>query len=141
MLLTSNRIDMYLHYFGKQSFTNRAVNKANRILISSFYQNEIEKHLDFIDAAYFIQELKSNEPKPIQVISTWAPFRTKKETFPLQADAISINRSQIRNSRSLLIIKLLQDYTCIRLNLLDSSQNEERERVHKIIEKLAKSYL
>ena len=59
----------------------------------------------------------------------------------MQADAISINRSQIRNSRSLLIIKLLQDYTCIRLNLLNSSQNEERERVHKIIEKLAKSYL
>ncbi|RXG18362.1 hypothetical protein DSM03_1011044 [Leeuwenhoekiella aestuarii] len=132
---------MYLHYFGKQSFTNRAVNKANRILISSFYQNEIEKRLDFIDAACFLQELKSNEPQPIEVFSTWAPFRTKKETVPIQADAIHINRSQIRNSRRLLIVKLLQDYTCIRLGLLDSSQNEDRARVNSIIEKLAKSYL
>jgi len=132
---------MYLQYSGKKSFTNKAVNKANRILISTFYQNEIEKQMDFIDATGFIQELKSNEPNPIKVVSYWAPFRIKKEVFPIQTDAIHINRSQIRNSRSLLIVKLLQDYTCIRLRLLEPSKNEDRVRVHKIIEKLAKSYL
>ncbi|MEH6658728.1 hypothetical protein [Leeuwenhoekiella marinoflava] len=132
---------MHLHYSGKQSFTNKAVNKANRILVSSFYQKEIENKIDFIDTATLIAQLKSNNPETIEVVSSWGPFKLKKEDSILQTTKISINRSHIKNSRYLLVVKLLTDYTCIQLGLLDTAQEEERRQVGLIIEKLVKSYL
>ncbi|RXG33013.1 hypothetical protein [Leeuwenhoekiella marinoflava] len=132
---------MHLHYSGKQSFTNKAVNKANRILVSSFYQKEIENKIDFIDTATLIAQLKSNNPETIEVVSSWGPFKLKKEDSILQTTKISINRSHIKNSRYLLVVKLLTDYTCIQLGLLDTAQEEKRRQVGLIIEKLVKSYI
>ncbi|MEH6656871.1 hypothetical protein [Leeuwenhoekiella marinoflava] len=132
---------MHLQYSGNQNFTNRAVNKANRILVSSFYQKEIEKRIDFVDLAILMDELKSNEPIPIQVISSWNPFKSIKESSLVQSTKIAINRSHIKNSRHQLVVKLLKDYTCIQLGLLNSNQEEDRNRVGLIIEKLVKSYL
>ena len=132
---------MHLYYSGKQSFTNRAVNKANRILVSSFYQKEIENKIDFIDTATLITQLKSNNPETIEVVSSWGPFKLKKEDSIFQTTKISINRRHIRNSRYLLVVKLLTDYTCIQLGLLDTAQEEKRRQIGLIIEKLVKSYL
>tara|TARA_R110002020_G_scaffold185364_3_gene382937 strand:- start:1373 stop:1771 length:399 start_codon:yes stop_codon:yes gene_type:complete len=132
---------MHLHYSGKQSFTSRAVNKANRILVSSFYQKEIENKIDFMDTAPLITQLKSNTPETIEVISSWGAFKSKMEDSVLQTTKISINRRHIRNSRYLLVVKLLTDYTCIQLGLLDKAQEEKRRQIGLIIEKLVKSYL
>lgn len=132
---------MYLHYSGKQSFTSRAVNKANRILVSSFYQNEIETKIDCVDTAPLIAQLKSNDPESIEVVSSWSPFQSKKADSIPQSTKISINRSHIKNSRYLLVVKLLTDYTCIQLGLLDIAHKEKRQQIGLIIEKLVKSYI
>lgn len=132
---------MHLQYSGNQSFTNRAVNKANRILVSSFYQNEIEKKIDFVDITPLMNQLKSNNPEALQVVSSWDPFKSKKESSIIQPTKISINRSHIKNSRYFLVVKLINDYTCIQLRVLDATQEEERNRINIIIEKLVKSYL
>ena len=132
---------MHLHYSGRQNFTNRAVNKANRILVSSFYQKEIEEKIDFIDIKPLLDQLKSNNPNIIEVVSSWQPFRKTKEPLPILPNKISVNRSKIGNSRYLLVVKLLKDYTCIQLRLLDSAQENDRVKIGMIIEKLVKSYL
>ncbi|MDN3594567.1 hypothetical protein [Zunongwangia endophytica] len=105
---------MKLIYNGGNRKLSRVVNRANEILLSSFYFLEIEKYLrenyDEERCLSFLMELKSLDEK-VAIKGFWNPIG--RTYLKIKDDSIEINTAHLSKSHRTLLEQLIGEYLMI----------------------------
>ncbi|WBL24434.1 hypothetical protein [Zunongwangia sp. HGR-M22] len=105
---------MKLIYNGGNRKLSRVVNRANEILLSSFYFLEIEKYLrenyEEEKCLIFLTALKSFDEK-VAIKGFWNPIG--KKYLEIKDDYIQINTAHLSKSHRTLLAQLIGEYLMI----------------------------
>ncbi len=135
---------MHLKYSGKKRTIRKVVNRANRILISPFFLQQLKETRITTDNGVWealIQKINMGDKQDILVLSYWNPLKSVS-LHTVGATKIYINRARLKYSKRSLLSVLLEKYTLIQLSSLDSSDQQfNQEELVKKVGILAKGYM
>ena len=110
---------MNLIYEGKNILVKSAVKRADLILRSPFFQQQLIKNLDEKDAEKFqgiIDNINNSDFDDVYITTFWNPFNKEPIVLKLSEKGISLNLARIRKSKRLILQLIIKNFSKLHLN-------------------------
>ncbi|MFI8379023.1 hypothetical protein [Leeuwenhoekiella sp. NPDC079379] len=134
---------MNLKYEGKNTLIKSAVNRADLILRSPFFQEQLLNNLNHNDALKFqkiIDDMNNSDSDKVHITTFWNPFKKECIIEPKNM-VIGLNTALLKKSRSQILHHIIKNYSKLYINNFASQLDlNEKQFLDRRIKMITQAY-